>query len=196
MSTTLTLGIRVGNGQTFILKITSTMSAGAILNIPWIRPPASCTDLLVHKGRTLDRNLSLEFQGVHDGDTVAHVRFDLADADIPEPTTSRESKVRSVLLETLKINDSFYRPFESDRFGQCIFGGSTDSIEGGWWRDFPQLQDETVIPQNPQLSVDPLPPLEEDPEDDSSDDDELPQFESFKEAGEFFSKLHLNKWRW
>jgi hypothetical protein len=112
--------------------------------------------------------------------------------------TSYEAKLYSVMLEVLKINDRFYHAFETDQKGGTLFRRFFEAGEMIPWDGFPLPPDETVIPETGVLSTSPLPILEEEEisEDDYSDDDGLPVFESFEEAGRFFSKMPWNNWTW
>jgi hypothetical protein len=172
------------------------MPAGSVCDIPGLKAPLSDRDLLVHRGRILDRHLSLEFQHVRDGDTILFYHGPDPRRDDP-PSTSLETKMHSILLEVLKINDTFYRALETDPRGGILLKQCGEADAELPWDPFPLPPDETVIPKKTALSEAPLPMADsDDSEEEDSDDFPLSLFGSIEEAGEFFSKLACHGWIW
>jgi hypothetical protein len=199
MSSTLTLAIRWTNGTSVIVKVDSTMPAGSITEHPCLCRLASRDDLIIHKAQILSPYLSLASQGVSDGDTIVIYPRILPDSTEVEERSSGQTQIRSILREVTKLNDSFFHSLETDpRGGWLLWRCHAASSASVPFDDFPFPIDETVIPTENCLSTDPLPPLELDEPSDNeySDDEDWPQFENFKQAGQFFSKLPWNNWKW
>jgi hypothetical protein len=196
---TLTLAVRWTNETALIVKVASTISAGSITEHPSLRRVASRDDLLIHKGRILNSYLSLAAQNVLDGDTIVVYPRITPDSPADDEPTSDKAEIQSILKEVTKLNDSFFQTLETDpRGGWLLRRCHAASLASVPYDDFPFPLDETVIPTESCISTDPLPPLEleESTDTEYSDDDDWPPFESFKQAGQFFSKLPWNNWKW
>jgi hypothetical protein len=152
--------------------------------------------LLFHDGKVLENSLSLEFQGVRGGDTL--IVYQRRRATPSTAIASFDAKVRSVLLEVLRINDNYYQALETHRKADLMYQRLREAAEFDPWDGFRPPPDDTVMPQA-KIGVAPLqPPLDdaEEEEEDASDDAGFSMFGSIEEAAKFFSKHPWNEWAW
>jgi hypothetical protein len=190
MSRDISLVLQWPNGASLSVRTSALSTPISLLSIGQFRPA-----VLTLNGRILDGWFSLASQGVHTGDTLVV----LERAQEPQMrTTPFAAKTEAILLEVLKIKDACYRPLESSRDGDLIYGKLADDVETDPWDEFLLPPDETVIGK-PRLGTGPLPALiEEDAgdEDEFTDDPGPPMFESVEEARKFFSKNPWDGWVW
>jgi hypothetical protein len=196
MSSALTLTFRWPEGRSLSVALSPVLNPEAAINLILPGRATSCDTLLIFKGKVLDNSLSLEFQGVRTGDTL--FVYQRKKLPVAAAVTSFDTKIRSVLLEVLRINDNYYQSIETHPKGGLMYQRLREAGEVDPWDGFRPPPDETAL-GTATLGEAALPPLVEDSEpeeDDYSDDPGFPMFGSIEEAGKFFSKHPWNEWAW
>jgi hypothetical protein len=196
MASGVTLTFRWPEGRSLSVQLSAVSNPEAAINLILQGGAASCDTRLIFNGRVLDNSLSLEFQGVRNGDTL--VVYQRKKFPPQVAVTSFDTKVRSVLLEVLRINDNYYHSLETHPKGGLMYHKLRDAGEFDPWDGFRPPPDETVTGAA-KIGEAPLPSLLEDSdpeEEDYFDDPGFPMFGSIEEAGKFFSKHPWNEWAW
>ncbi|OHT09881.1 hypothetical protein TRFO_04420 [Tritrichomonas foetus] len=199
MSRTITLDVLWTNGAKVVVQIPEIAPVKDVVELCYTDKTLFYYPFLIHKGRLLDLTLSLKFQNVENGDSL--VVYEHRAMNRPPPKleiTNLDSKIYSVMLEALSLNDRFYHNIEMNQktaiLYQKLVPAATMTIENDLEYDPP-----TVIPQKKkEPSIKALPPLIEkidEYHEDEVNDENVPLFATIEEAGKYFAK-HSIDWTW
>ena len=193
-SDSITVAVLWPRGPSILVRIPPNEQVKAVLDIVYKDKDCNFYPFVFHKGRLLNLSLSLSFQGIRNNDSLVLYEHPSMWLEDPEPETSFDANVYSVMSEAIAVSDRVYRQFEgSYDAGKVLrlLGGSRPSI------DYDHEETPLVIPEkSDHISTEPLPMLVQDEEEEETEFTGVPTFESIEEAGKFFTKYPFDAWSW